>query len=131
MQAQITTATTAKAARKAANKPAKAAPKAAPAPTLTAQVQAAQLAAPRPFAGYATPKGGAQLPRNCPPVLGLGAKVPRLGTAHTQQAWGTVQAVLQQHKGKAPAQAVLAALAALNHSSFFGYALRSGWLAAA
>jgi hypothetical protein len=38
---------------------------------------------------------------------------------------------MAQHPQGAPAQAIQAALVALNHNSFMGYALRSGWLVAA
>lgn len=139
MQTQTTTATAKTQTRaKAPSKPAKATKKPAtvPGPTLaqqtasaaaTAQQTAQHIASKRPFCGYSVPKGTAQLPKRCPALLALG-KAPKLATEHTKAAWQAVQNVVSAHAGAAPAAVVLAALAQLNHSSFFGYALRSKWL---
>jgi cell wall-associated NlpC family hydrolase len=108
-------------------------------PTLAQQVASAAGAMPAQSTTPALPHGvrvlkqGAtgRLPANCPALLTAGAKKPNLGKEHTATAWQAIAVVLDAHKDGAPAQDVLDALVAINHTSFFGYALRSGWLAAA
>ena len=130
-----TTATATKAARQAAKGKA-ANPVAATAPLGTLAAQVANIAAPvAVVAAPAAPhgvhvlKGAPSLPRNCPAVLIAGGRAPRHATGHTAAAWAALSACLAQHGGAMPAAAALAALAALNHTSFLGYALRSNWLA--